>query len=434
MKIVVLEAGALGGDVDFTPLRHMGETVLYDRTAWEEIPERVADAEIVIANKVPVNRQYFGGAAKLRLVCVTATGINNLDGEFLRSRGIHACNVAGYSTDAVAQHTFASLFYIWQKLRYYDDFVKSGEYAKGASFSHFGRTFRELAGKTWGIIGMGAIGRKVASIAEAFGCRVLCYSASGSRYDTPYEQVDFDTLLRESDVVSIHAPLNEHTENLMDLAAFRKNEAGRGPGQYGQRADRERRGSVSGAGREHDRRSGAGCSGTGTDTGGASAGKIPGQQPAADHAAHGLGRGGDQEESAAGDLRKYPGVSAGRRPEPGILNDKMRSQRLLAPFCRAKKYRGSLQQQAVPASLFLNDLNFQIIKINLFNEAVLAEPCPVMALEFTDVGIQPDGLFQIQCIADLFQALKNLVGAGIPVIDAADGIPEQMIVFPYFSP
>ena len=122
----------------------------------------------------------------------------------------------------MAQHTFALLFYILEKLNYYDNYVKSGEYARGKCFSHFAQNFFELDGKTWGIIGLGAIGRKVAEIAEAFGCHIICYSASGRKYDTSYEQVDFDELLSRSDILSVHAPLNQYTENLMTLEAFCK--------------------------------------------------------------------------------------------------------------------------------------------------------------------------------------------------------------------
>ena len=131
----------------------------------------------------------------------------------------------GYSTGAVAQHTFALLLYVWEKLRYYDDYVKSGDYSRSQTFSHYAERFFELEGKTWGIIGMGRHRSEVAQIAEVFGCRILCYSASGSKYDFPgrqWEQTDFDTFLKESDIISIHAPLNSHTENLMNLDAFRK--------------------------------------------------------------------------------------------------------------------------------------------------------------------------------------------------------------------
>lgn len=225
MKIVILEGKSVGEDMVFTPFQHLGEVTIYPKTAPEEMPERIKDADIIVANKLPMCEKTLSGAEHLKLVCLTATGTNNLDVGYLKSRGIQARNVAGYSTDAVAQHTFALLFYLWEKLRFYDDFVKSGEYTRGNSFSCFPEKFYELNGKTWGIIGMGAIGQRVAEIAAIFGCRIICYSASGTKYDFKekgYEQVDFDTLLSRSDILSIHAPLNQYTENLMNLEAFRK--------------------------------------------------------------------------------------------------------------------------------------------------------------------------------------------------------------------
>lgn len=222
MKIVILEAESLGEDMVFTPFHRYGDVVIYPSTRPEEVPERVKDAEVIVANKVPICEETIGKAEKLKLVCLTATGINNLDGIYLKKKGIAAYNVAGYSTNGVAQHTFALLFYILEKLNYYDNYVKSGAYAKGKCFSHFSQSFCELDGKTWGIIGLGAIGRRVAEIAEVFGCHVICYSASGGKYDLPYEQVEFEELLKRSDFLSIHAPLNEYTENLMTSEVFDK--------------------------------------------------------------------------------------------------------------------------------------------------------------------------------------------------------------------
>lgn len=225
MNIVILEGKSVGEDMTFAPFDQLGEVTIYPKTSAEEMPERVKDADIIIANKLPMCEKTLSTAEHLKLVCLTATGTNNLDGDYLKSRGIQARNVAGYSTDAVAQHTFALLFYLWEKLRFYDDFVKSGEYSRGNSFSCFPEQFLELNGKTWGIIGMGAIGQRVAEIASVFGCRIICYSASGAAYDFQekgWTQVDFDTLLKESDILSIHAPLNQYTENLMNLDAFRK--------------------------------------------------------------------------------------------------------------------------------------------------------------------------------------------------------------------
>ena len=222
MKIVMLETRSLGEDISLEPFSKYGEVVTYWQTAKEEIPERIQDADVVIVNKLPMCEETLKAAENVKLICVTATGINNLDLEYLKKREISAYNVSGYSTEAVAQHTFALLFYLLEKLRFYDDFTKSGQYITCGIFSYFEEKFPVLAGKTWGILGLGAIGRKVAAIASAFGCRVICCSASGGTYDSPYEQVDFETLLRESDILSLHAPLNAHTENLMNKDAFNK--------------------------------------------------------------------------------------------------------------------------------------------------------------------------------------------------------------------
>lgn len=188
----------------------------------EEIPERVKDADVLIVNKIAINEQTIGNAKNLKLVCVTATGTNNLDKEYLKKRGIAWRNVAGYSTESVTQHTFALLFYLLEKMRYYDDYVKDEKYINDTVFTHFAEHFNEVNGKTWGIIGLGTIGRRVADIAKAFGAHVIYYSASGSPAQEGYEQVDFETLLATSDIVSVHAPLNEYTKDLMDREAFEK--------------------------------------------------------------------------------------------------------------------------------------------------------------------------------------------------------------------
>ena len=222
MKIVFLEAQSIGDDIDLSGFDALGEVVKYPIATAEQTPELIADADVAVLSKIPVNEATIGAAKNLKLVCLTATGFNNLNGDYLKKRGIAAYNVAGYSTNGVAQHTFALLFYILEKLNYYDNYVKSGEYARGTCFSHFGQNFFELDGKTWGIIGLGAIGNRVAQIAKAFGCHIICYSASGKKYNTEYEQVSLDELLSRSDILSVHAPLNGYTENLMTLEKFRK--------------------------------------------------------------------------------------------------------------------------------------------------------------------------------------------------------------------
>ena len=155
-------------------------------------------------------------------MCVTATGTNNLDKDYLDKRGIAWRNVAGYSTESVAQHTFAMFFYLLEHLRYYDEYVKSDRYTNDTIFTHFEKVFYELKGKTWGIIGLGNIGRRVASIASAFGADVIYASPSGSAPQNGYHQVDLDTLYRTSDIISVHAPLNEYTDGLLNLDAFCK--------------------------------------------------------------------------------------------------------------------------------------------------------------------------------------------------------------------
>jgi glycerate dehydrogenase len=220
MKIVFLDAKTIGEDIDLSGFDELGEVEKYPFSTPEEAAERTKDADVLVLNKVEVNEQTIGGADHLKLVCVTATGTNNLDKEYLDKRGIAWRNVAGYSTETVAQHTFAMLFYLLEKLRYYDDYVKSEKYVGDVTFTHFEHVFHEINGMTWGIIGMGNIGRRVAEIAKLFGCRIVYYSTSGANRQPQYERVGFHELLVQSDIVSVHAPLDENTRNLMDSEAF----------------------------------------------------------------------------------------------------------------------------------------------------------------------------------------------------------------------
>ncbi len=222
MKIVFLDAKTIGDDIDLSAFDRLGEVVKYDFSTSEETAERVKDADVIILNKVEINEASIGTAEKLKLVCVTATGTNNLDKDYLEKRGIAWRNVAGYSTETVAQHTFALLFYLAEKLRYYDDYVKDEHYIGDKLFTHFENVFHEIAGKTWGIIGLGNIGKRVADIAALFGCHVIYYSTTGKHDQPGYERVDFDTLLETSDIVSVHAPLTEQTKDLMNWDAFCK--------------------------------------------------------------------------------------------------------------------------------------------------------------------------------------------------------------------
>lgn len=222
MKLVFLETNSLGDDIDLSEFSKFGELITYPSSTPQETRQRVRDADVVFSNKIMMNEDTLAEAAALQYIGITATGTNNVDMEYVKSRGIAVTNVAGYSTDSVAQHTFAMTFYLLEKLRYFDEFVKSGDYSGSNLFCHYGEKFWELAGKTWGIIGLGAIGRKVAQIAESFGCRVIYYSTSGKNANPLYKRVELDTLLATSDIVSVHAPLTPQTEGMMNYEAFRK--------------------------------------------------------------------------------------------------------------------------------------------------------------------------------------------------------------------
>ena len=222
MKLVFLDTATVGNDIDYEKFNEFGEAKTYELTSPEEVPERLRGADICITNKVPMNENTLKECQNLKLICLTATGTNNLDKEYLDKRNIKWTNVAGYSTECVAQHTFAMALYLLEKLSYYDNYVKSGEYIKSDMFTHFDAQFDEISSKTWGIIGLGTIGRRVADIAKAFGCKVIYYSTSGKNSQADYKRVDFNEILKESDIISVHAPLNEVTEGMMNAEAFKK--------------------------------------------------------------------------------------------------------------------------------------------------------------------------------------------------------------------
>lgn len=222
MKIVFLDRNTIGFDIDVSMFKKFGELTEYNSCAPEESKEHIKDADVIIFNKTVMNKDILDTAPNVKLLCVTATGYDNIDLDYARERGIAVCNVRGYSTPAVVQHTFTLALYVLERISYYDNYVKSGEYCKAAGFSNFDEKYYELEGKTWGIIGLGNIGKGVAKVAEAFGCRVIYYSASGNNCSDIYERVDFDTLLKESDIISIHCPLTDKTRGLMNLDAFKK--------------------------------------------------------------------------------------------------------------------------------------------------------------------------------------------------------------------
>ncbi len=214
MKIVFLDAATLG-DTSLQPIEALGELVTYPVSSPEEALERVGECEVLIVNKVKVTEDLIKRAPRLRLVCEAATGVNNIDLEACKRRGIAVKNVAGYSTESVVQQTWMHILSLACNGPYFDGRVKSGEYSRSGLFTDLTKPFIELAGKTIGIIGMGAIGTRVAEVAKCFGMKVIYYSTSGTSHCKTYPSVSLEELMRESDVISIHAPLNERTNGLV---------------------------------------------------------------------------------------------------------------------------------------------------------------------------------------------------------------------------
>lgn len=212
MKTVFLDAATLGDDIDLSPVTSMGETVIYAHTSASEVSQRIGDAETVIINKVKLNRDTVGEAPKLRIVCIAATGCDNVDLEYMKSRGVAVCNVSGYSTDSVAQTTLAMVLSLATHLREYNGWVRSGSYSAGSVPNRLEPVYHEISGKTWGIVGLGNIGRRVAAAAVAMGCRVI----ANKRVPVPdFECVDIDTLCKNSDIITLHTPLTEETRGLI---------------------------------------------------------------------------------------------------------------------------------------------------------------------------------------------------------------------------
>ncbi|MDO1445669.1 D-2-hydroxyacid dehydrogenase [Rhodocytophaga aerolata] len=221
MKLVFLDTKTMGDIPNLHLLDKFGDVAYYQTTNPDQTLERVKEADIIITNKVVVDRRIIEQAKNLKLICVSATGTNNVDKEAAQERGIPVKNAADYSTYSVAQATFSLLLHLLNKVYYFDGYVKSGGYSQTDIFTHFGRTFWEINGKRFGIIGLGNIGRQVAKIADAFGAEVVYYSASGRNTDQPYLRLELDEFLQTCDIVSIHAPLNEYTANLINYDRLR---------------------------------------------------------------------------------------------------------------------------------------------------------------------------------------------------------------------
>lgn len=213
MKITVLDAKTLGDDIDLSPIINLGECEVFKTTPLDLVKERILNTDVVILNKIKFNENTVGKNSGVKLVCVTATGFDNVDLDFCISENIAVCNVVGYSTDSVAQVTIAMVLSLANHLREYDEFSKSGQYTKSGVQNCLTPVYNEIAGKTWGIVGFGNIGKKVSDIAKAFGCNILVNKRTP---EDGFKCVDIDTLCRESDIISIHTPLNDGTRNLIN--------------------------------------------------------------------------------------------------------------------------------------------------------------------------------------------------------------------------
>lgn len=215
-NIVILDADTLGKDMDLSILEEFGDVKIYPTTSLSDREKRVKNAHIVITNKVVIDKEIFDKCENLKLICISATGMNNVDLEYAKQKGVEVKNVAGYSTSSVAQYTLMQTLSLYGKSRQYDSYVKSGEWAKSEIFVNLDFPFHDIKDKKWGIIGLGAIGKEVARLASAFGCEVCYHSTSGKNSDQTYKQVSLNKLLTSCDIISIHAPLNENTNNLLD--------------------------------------------------------------------------------------------------------------------------------------------------------------------------------------------------------------------------
>lgn len=225
MKIVLLDALTLG-DSDLSVLNGLGELSVFATTEASQTAQRLAGHEIVITNKVQISAQHMADNPQLKLICISATGTNNVDLDYAEKVGIQVKNVSGYSTESVSQSTFSLLFQLLHQSRYYDQYIAQKQWCSSPVFTHIERPFFELKGKRWGIIGMGNIGQRVAQLANAFSCELCYYSTSGKNTQQTIKQVSLDELLSGCDIISIHAPLNSQTENLITTKQLKQLKAG----------------------------------------------------------------------------------------------------------------------------------------------------------------------------------------------------------------
>lgn len=212
MNLVILDAGTLGDDINFELFEEFGEIEIYKMTDERQVRFRVMDADVIIVNKIKLNEKTLGDAKRLKLICVTATGFDNIDLDYCCRRSIAVCNVKGYSTESVAQVTAAMALSLVNGLPQYDKYVKDYSYSKSGVQNHLSPVFHEMSSMTWGVVGLGGIGTRVADIAKSFGCNVLAFKR---RNDPLYKCVDLHRLVKESDIISVHLPLSDKTKGII---------------------------------------------------------------------------------------------------------------------------------------------------------------------------------------------------------------------------
>lgn len=213
MKISILDANTLGDDISLKPIEELGICNIYPSTSPAEVAQRISDSDVVVINKVKLNESNLKDANNLKLICLLATGYDNVDTDYCRNHGIAVCNVEGYSSHSVAQLTVATVLSLATHLGTYTEYVRDGSYTRSGVANCLTPVYHELWGKIWGIVGFGNIGREVGRIAEAFGCKVIVNKRTPV---ADYQTVDIDTLCRESDIITLHTPLNDTTHHLID--------------------------------------------------------------------------------------------------------------------------------------------------------------------------------------------------------------------------
>ena len=223
MKIVMLDVGTLGADIDLSPVRTLGETDIYENTAPDAVVPRLQGADVAVLNKIKMTAEVLSALPTLKLICVTATGFDNVDTAYCAAHGVALCNVPAYSTDSVAQMTLAMVLSLASHLPAYREYVHSGAYSASGIATHLTPVFHEVSAKTWGVIGAGHIGGKVADVAAAMGCRVL---VARRTKDPKYDTVDIDTLCREADIITVHLPLSDATRGILSRERIASMKAG----------------------------------------------------------------------------------------------------------------------------------------------------------------------------------------------------------------